>query len=440
MVGYKQSIIGQIVALGFLSAQLLVEAIVVKSNATLACQNKCVIFFDTPNDAGNTTFHRLFNEHQQYLRNHKETDADQLHMEPLVEINAYITNQCNERVLADLKQRDKCKNVLKDQVIAQAAQEFSAVQFQDTLQFTKQVSPSGRLVETPIANWALDMADGLLDNQLQIPQSAGSGVQVYVMDTGVNLHQDLPVDRVFTGINLVPYEDSSDQKGHGTFNAGLIAGSINGVAKNAMVISVKILDSQSLGSTSLLLAGLNYIKADHLRRVALNGGRPVKSVVNLSIQFQEDPMVNQIIQGIIQLGVVVVAAAGNQNDEACKFLPGNLPNVITVGALAPTQDGTSLPRAEWSNSGQCVTVWAPGQDLLSAYYLSNNQVAMTSGTSQSAALVSGMVAVILGDMDVAQMQPQQIVPIATEKLLQMSSHNSIQIPNSRNILAAIKNL
>lgn len=174
-----------------------------------------------------------------------------------------------------------------------------------------------------------------------------------------------------------------DNDGHGTHVAGIIGGSTTGVAKGVTLVPVRVLNSCGQGVTSMVLAGLDWILADHQL------GEP--AVVNMSIGF--DTRVSAIdatIALLLEEGVVVVAAAGNSGTSACNTTPAATPGTISVGASSSSDTEPS-----WSNYGQCVDMYAPGVSITSSWNYQGstaNPYSTNSGTSMAAPHVTGVAA------------------------------------------------
>jgi len=111
------------------------------------------------------------------------------------------------------------------------------------------------------------------------------------------------------------------------------------------------------------------------------------AVVNMSIGGPSSFELDQVVDEVVDAGIPVVAAAGNENDDACFSSPGEAHAALTVAAS--TKSGN---RAEFSNFGHCVDIFAPGKSVLSASNGSVSATAVMSGTSMAAPHVTGAVA------------------------------------------------
>ncbi|MBI2590119.1 S8 family peptidase [Candidatus Berkelbacteria bacterium] len=212
-------------------------------------------------------------------------------------------------------------------------------------------------------------------------KSTGLGIDVAVIDTGIDLdHPDL-IGRIKGGINLInPWANADDDNGHGTHVAGIIAAENNGfgvlgVAPKSNLYAVKALDRRGRGYLSDILAGMEW---------ALNSGI---EVINLSLGTPVSiPTLQEATTRLVQTGIVVVAAAGN--DGAAVNYPAAYPGVIAVGAVG---DEDELQR--WSSHGSALDVVAPGDHIYSTYR--RDRYRTMSGTSMATPHVAGLASLLL---------------------------------------------
>lgn len=231
------------------------------------------------------------------------------------------------------------------------------------------------------APWGLDRIDGVKDGAYTYI-SSGSGVRIYIVDTGVDASHREFGSRVLDGHDAFNENlDQIDCHGHGTHVAGLAAGSYYGAAKNATIVPVRVLDCEGRGNTTTLLNGINWILANH-------PGGP--GIVNMSLGGERDVEVNSAVSKLIGSGLTVVAAAGNSGSDACNFSPASAFGVISVGAIDKYDT-----RASFSNWGPCVDIFAPGVQITSANSLDHNISSRRSGTSQAAPYVAGAIATFM---------------------------------------------
>lgn len=269
--------------------------------------------------------------------------------------------------------------------------------------------PASLALTAPVGTaWHLDRI-----NQAQLPldgnsargQLTGAGVDIYIVDTGIRATHEQILGRVLSGIDI-PTDNgtskinpvTSDCDGHGTHVAGLAAGSTVGVATQARLISVRVLDCKGDGEVADVVNALQWVRAHHRSGVA--------AVVNLSfgVDLGDDgTSIDREVQALIDEGVVVTVASGNGDTagrpiDACKIAPGDVPNALTVGAV-----GISDAVSYYSNNGPCVDLYAPGGDrtrgLESAWKDSDSDYEFDVGTSMASPLVAGYAALL------AQQQP-----------------------------------
>ena len=232
------------------------------------------------------------------------------------------------------------------------------------------------------ATWGLDRSDqrNLPLNSTYNADGNAQGVPVYVVDTGVLAsHQDF-AGRVKAGYTAVSDGNgTTDCNGHGTHVAGTIAGTKYGIAKSASIIPVRVLDCNGSGTTSTVIAGLDWVASQN----------PRNAVVNLSLGGGTSTALDDAINRVVNKDIVVVVAAGNNNADACNYSPSRVPAAITVGATT-NQD----QRANYSNYGKCLDVFAPGSNITSDWYSSNTATATASGTSMASPHVAGLAAIL----------------------------------------------
>ena len=235
----------------------------------------------------------------------------------------------------------------------------------------------------------------------------GAGVNVYVIDTGI-----FPNHAEFEGrakAAFVSTELSSegliDQHGHGTHVSGTIAGKTYGVAKKANIIGVKVLGAEGVGTLAGLLEGLEWVHRDFQAKKRVSPDK-AKGVVNLSlggspgkIQSLDEATITLILES----GLPVIVAAGNENIDACLTSPAHISSAIKVGA-SNQQDVMS----SFSNYGRCVDILAPGEMILSADKGSTTASVVLSGTSMATPHVTGVVARFLSQSYLGTPSPADV--------------------------------
>jgi subtilisin family serine protease len=238
--------------------------------------------------------------------------------------------------------------------------------------------------QTPTPSWGLDRVDQgalPLNNTFNFPDSAGAGVNIFVVDTGLAAVNDLGTRAIAGFSTIADAGGTVDCNGHGTHVAGTAAGTTYGVAKAATVIPVRVLNCTGSGSYSGVIAGLDWVRTNYVP------GQ--KAVVNMSLGGGASRAIDAAVNALINAGVTVVVAAGNSALNACNASPARVPNAITVGAT-----GKNDSIASYSNHGQCLDLFAPGSAIVSSN-LTGGSVSF-SGTSMASPHVAGAAAIILG--------------------------------------------
>lgn len=212
----------------------------------------------------------------------------------------------------------------------------------------------------------------------------GQGVDAYVVDTGINKDHIEFGGRVVLGADFTDDPMETDGNGHGTHVAGLLGGRNVGVARGVTIIAVKVLNCKGVGTKDAVLSGMAWVS----QSVRQRDNR--RAVVNMSLGGPKSAIENEAVAALVQNGIVVVAAAGNENSNAANVSPASASTAIAVGATGPTNH-----RAPFSNWGPQVALFAPGEDLRSADEADNESYEIYSGTSQASPIVSGAVALLL---------------------------------------------
>jgi cerevisin len=213
-------------------------------------------------------------------------------------------------------------------------------------------------------------------------QPIGDGVDIYIVDSGVYTQNE-----EFEGRATLPWAASDyelvDGTGHGTHVAGIAAGKTYGVAKNANIIGVKVIDDNGNGDIANAVTGLNWV-ANNIKST----GKP--SIVNMSFSSPASQLFDDAAIAMVSSGTAVVAAAGNGATDASSRSPARATQVITVGASDITN-----AMGSFSNFGKAVDIFGPGVGITSASIGGPSNTQMRSETSQAAAHVTGIAACLL---------------------------------------------
>ena len=234
------------------------------------------------------------------------------------------------------------------------------------------------------ATWGLDRIDqaGLPLSTTYTFTQTGSGVDAYVIDTGIRFTHSEFGGRAVAGIDEVaPGGTAADQHGHGTHVAGTIGGATFGVAKNVRLISVRVLDALGGGTIAGVTAGVDWVTGNHTTRPA---------VANMSLGGGLSATLDAAVRNSIADGVVYCVAAGNAASNASIVSPADVGEAITVAASDITDHFASF-----SNFGSVVDLIAPGVNITSAWLTSDAATNVLSGTSMATPHVTGAAALFL---------------------------------------------
>jgi subtilisin family serine protease len=197
------------------------------------------------------------------------------------------------------------------------------------------------------ATWGLDRIDqrDLPLNGTYVYNADGSGVRSYIIDTGIRTSHNEFGGRASSGYTAInDGRGTDDCNGHGTHVAGTVGGATYGVAKNTALVAVRVLNCRGSGTTSGVIAGVDWVTANHVK----------PAVANMSLGGGASSTLDNAVGNAVAAGVTFVVAAGNSNANACNYSPARVASAVTVGATT-----SSDARASYSNFGSCLDIFAP---------------------------------------------------------------------------------
>ena len=302
----------------------------------------------------------------------------------LYDSSAKLNQALSEQQAAGNKPDDVFRSAVKGFVAPLSAAEAAKLRSDEDVLLVEKDSPVKILGQRSGSPWGLDRIDqrarSPLDGSISTAQD-GAGVTAYIVDTGIRITHQQFSSRASVGFDTFG-GTGIDCHGHGTHVAGTVAGSSYGVAPAASLVAVRVMDCGGSGTVSGIVAGLDWIVANHV------AGAP--AVANMSIGGGYSLAENLAVQRAIDDGVTMVVAAGNENSNACGTSPASAPNALTVGATDSTDT-----RASFSNYGSCLDIFAPGVSILSTWYASDTSTGTLNGTSMASPHVAGAAALLL---------------------------------------------
>ena len=268
--------------------------------------------------------------------------------------------------------------------------------------------------QAPTPSWGLDRIDqqNLPFNTSYTFTQNGAGVRFYGIDTGILYsHPDFG-GRASAGFDAVTSGGGAvDCNGHGSHTASTAAGSTYGVAKGMTIIGVRVLGCTGSGTTSGVVAGIDWVRANAIK----------PAVANMSLGGGESAALNTAVANAVAAGIVFTVSAGNSNADACSASPASAPSALTVGATTTTD-----ARSSFSNFGTCVDLFAPGSSITAAYITGTGQptTAVLSGTSMSAPHVAGVAGLYL------QQNPSATPAAVATALVNNATNNKVTNPGT----------
>ncbi|KAK6523164.1 hypothetical protein TWF694_006059 [Orbilia ellipsospora] len=232
---------------------------------------------------------------------------------------------------------------------------------------------------------------------------AGKGVDVYMLDTGINVRR-----RDFQGRAQMIFSSFGpnvmyDNHGHGTHTSGTVGSATYGVAKGVKLYGLKVLDAKNSGQTNDLIAGLERALTSHNRRKSQSDF--VGSVISMSVgNYPNNNALYNVLQRITNSGMHVSISAMNDHRDACAVYPGAYERTLPIFNVGATDINDE--RASFSNYGRCITIHGPGVQILSTNANNNVGSRVMSGTSMACPAVSGLIAVELAKNPQLRLDPK----------------------------------
>jgi len=314
----------------------------------------------------------------------------------IVVLKEGVDASAHKESLAAFMKTDSPGNELLHEYSIGEFQGYAVRATENTVRFIRQAEDVVELVEedqymTTFAqqnnppSWGLDRTSQRnlpLDNIYHYPNTAGAGVDMYTIDTGIQIaHNDFG-SRARWGYNAASGSSNSDLNGHGTHCSGTMAGTSYGIAKSANLIAVKVLGDNGSGTTADVISGVNWVAAQH--------SGTDRSVANMSLGGGASTALDNAVNALVTKGVHTAVAAGNDNANACNYSPARAANAVCVGAT-----DNADRKSSFSNYGNCVEIHAPGTSITSAWIGTNSASRTISGTSMAAPHVAGVMALYL---------------------------------------------
>lgn len=288
------------------------------------------------------------------------------------------------------------------------------------------VKRSGVIVNRDVATaassdsipWNLDRLDqraNELDNSYD-PAGNGSNVDIYILDTGIRLtHKDLEGRAQYMGYDAVDALTGSNKQGvddcngHGTHCAGTAAGKTYGVAKKANIYNSRVLECDGSG----LVSGIVQM-IDAVIKQVNESGRP--AVISQSLDLEDSVVLDKAVESAVDAGIVCVSAAGNQMANSCDYSPGRVKKGIAVGASTKGDQMSII-----TNTGDCTTIMAPGEDILSSWYTCDTCTETLAGTSMATPHAAGYAAIVMSQNP--DMTPDEV----KQKMIDDSTKDVVKI-------------
>jgi len=260
------------------------------------------------------------------------------------------------------------------------AGQVNALQHNPNVDYIEQDGVASITTTQSGATWGLDRID-----QRNRPLSGtytytttASNVRAYIIDTGIQANHPQFGTRA-SAVYDYAGGSGADCNGHGTHVAGTIGSTTYGIAKGALLRGVRVLDCSGSGSYSAIIAGIDWVRTNAIH----------PAVANMSLGGGLNSSLNTAATNLVNSGVFLAVAAGNENQNACNVSPASASGVFTTAAST-----SSDAKASYSNWGSCVEGYAPGSSITSTWI--NSGTNTISGTSMASPHVAGVAALYKG--------------------------------------------
>lgn len=295
---------------------------------------------------------------------------------------------------------------------------FASVTSNNTLEMSRNKLYNG----TQMIPWGV--------NQIKAPQvwkkSQGGKINIGIIDTGIDpTHPDLR-SSVYQGINLIfPGMPPTDDNGHGTHIAGIIAGAstrqgILGVAPLSAIHAVKAFDRFGSAYVSDIIAGIDWCVENDM------------DIINMSFGMKSYSLaLESTIKSAYKAGKIIVASCGNEGRKASIDYPARFHQVVSVGATTRTGKVASF-----SNKGKRIDIYAPGEKIYSCWL--NSKYNELSGTSMATAHVTGVIALMLGAKP--SLKPLQVKQALKRNSISFTKEKREGIPGQLNARRALSSI
>ncbi|KAF3912274.1 Cerevisin [Arthrobotrys entomopaga] len=260
-------------------------------------------------------------------------------------------------------------------------------------------------------------------------QASGAGVDVYMLDTGIEVDH---VDFVGRARMIFSVDNTmNDAQGHGTHTAGTVGSRTFGVAKNVNLLGLKVLADNGAGSIAGIVQGIDTVITRHNQQK--NSPNFQGSIISMSLGGDGLPQsMFTALKAATDAGVHVSVAAGNENQDACNTSPAGFSQQIPIISVGATDIKDA--RASFSNFGKCVDIHAPGVDITSTFNKSPTSTTSLQGTSMACPAVTGMIADLLVNNPNLKLNPDGMKKLLLAKALGNAVRSVGNVPSNGQIL------